>query len=64
MDGPDDVKDGSVGGVKNAAVRKLEHELGIPMGELKMMEKEFKFLTRVHYWAADTVTHGEKRCVR
>lgn len=60
MDGPDDVKDGSVGGVKNAAVRKLEHELGIPMGELKMMEKEFKFLTRVHYWAADTVTHGEK----
>eukprot|EP00579_Thalassiosira_antarctica_P030221 CAMPEP_0202030548 /NCGR_PEP_ID=MMETSP0905-20130828/64554_1 /ASSEMBLY_ACC=CAM_ASM_000554 /TAXON_ID=420261 /ORGANISM="Thalassiosira antarctica, Strain CCMP982" /LENGTH=316 /DNA_ID=CAMNT_0048594351 /DNA_START=309 /DNA_END=1258 /DNA_ORIENTATION=- len=60
VDGPDDVKDGSVGGVKNAAVRKLEHELGIPMGELKMMEKEFKFLTRVHYWAADTVTHGEK----
>ena len=36
MDGPDDVKDGSVGGVKNAAVRKLLHELGIPMGELKV----------------------------
>lgn len=44
-------------GVKNAAVRKLEHELGVPMGELGV--EEFKFLTRVQYWAADTVTHGE-----
>jgi len=23
--------------------------------------EDFKFLTRLHYWAADTVTHGEKR---
>ena len=23
--------------------------------------EEFKFLTRLHYWAADTVTHGKKR---
>jgi isopentenyl-diphosphate delta-isomerase len=64
IDEPQDVMDGSVRGVKNAAVRKLEHELGIPVGELK--RDEFKFLTRVHYWAADTVTHGVKRwvCVR
>ena len=59
MDGPEDVMNGTVMGVKNAAVRKLEHELGIPMGELKV--EEFKFLTRLHYWAADTVTHGDKR---
>jgi len=58
VDGVEDVKDGSVKGVKNAAVRKLLHELGIPMGELKV--EEFKFLTRLHYWAADTVTHGQK----
>jgi len=36
VDGPKDLKDGSVKGVKNAAVRKLEHELGIPVGELKV----------------------------
>jgi isopentenyl-diphosphate delta-isomerase type 1 len=59
VDGPEDVKDGSVMGVKAAAVRKLEHELGIPVGELPI--ENFKFLTRLHYWAADTVTHGEKR---
>uniref|UniRef100_A0A7S2PF74 Nudix hydrolase domain-containing protein n=1 Tax=Skeletonema marinoi TaxID=267567 RepID=A0A7S2PF74_9STRA len=58
VDGPEDVKDGSVKGVKAAAVRKLEHELGIPVGELPI--ENFKFLTRLHYWAADTVTHGEK----
>jgi len=58
VDGPEDVKDGSVIGVKNAAVRKLEHELGIPVGELKV--EGFKFLTRLHYWAADTITHGKK----
>lgn len=50
---------GKVNGVKNAAVRKLNHELGIPVGELKL--DDFKYLTRVHYWAADTITHGEMR---
>lgn len=54
-----DVLDGTVMGVKNAAVRKLDHELGIPSNELPT--DGFKFLTRLHYWAADTVTHGEKR---
>eukprot|EP00578_Thalassiosira_sp_NH16_P016712 CAMPEP_0181114146 /NCGR_PEP_ID=MMETSP1071-20121207/20722_1 /TAXON_ID=35127 /ORGANISM="Thalassiosira sp., Strain NH16" /LENGTH=793 /DNA_ID=CAMNT_0023198225 /DNA_START=21 /DNA_END=2402 /DNA_ORIENTATION=- len=58
VDGEEDVRDGSVGGVKNAAIRKLEQELGIPIGQLKV--EEFKFLTRLHYWAADTVTHGKK----
>ena len=59
VDSSEDVKDGSVKGVKAAAIRKLEHELGIPAGELPM--DSFKFLTRLQYWAADTVTHGKKR---
>ena len=59
IDTPDDVKCGNVIGVKNAAVRKLEHELGIVNGQLKV--EEFKFLTRVQYWAADTITHGLQR---
>ena len=59
VDGPDDVMAGTVNGVKAAAVRKLFHELGIPLGQLPV--DHFKFLTRLHYWAADTVTHGEKR---
>mmetsp|Transcript_28945 Transcript_28945/g.33313 ORF Transcript_28945/g.33313 Transcript_28945/m.33313 type:complete len:784 (-) Transcript_28945:145-2496(-) len=56
VDGPGDVADGTTMGVKHAAVRKLYHELGIPSNELPI--SEFKFLTRMHYWAADTVTHG------
>jgi isopentenyl-diphosphate delta-isomerase type 1 len=56
-DGGGDI--GKVSGVKHAAVRKLKHELGIPLGELKL--EDFKYLTRVHYWAADTITHGDMR---
>ena len=40
VDTPQDVKDGSVMGVKNAAVRKLEQELGIVRGELKVRKRE------------------------
>ena len=61
VDTPSDVANGTVPGVKNAAVRKLDHELGIPANELPV--GKFKFLTRLHYWAADTVTHGGDRCV-
>jgi isopentenyl-diphosphate delta-isomerase len=59
VDHPKDVEDGSVRGSKNAAVRKLFHELGIPKEQLLPLER-FKFLTRLHYWAADTKTHGPK----
>ncbi len=45
---------GETPGVKRAAVRKLSHELGIE----GLSPGQFKFLTRLHYWAADTVTHG------
>ena len=55
-DGPEAVADGSVPGVKAAAVRKLLHELGIEGSEVPI--SKFKFLTRLHYWAADVVTHG------
>merc|ERR1711934_58727 len=56
VDGPEDLRDASVPGVKRAAVRKLLHELGIPSEQVPV--DSFKFLTRMHYWAADTVTHG------
>lgn len=44
-------------GVKRAAQRKLQHELGIPKDELPL--ECFKFLTRVHYKAADEHPWGE-----
>ena len=59
VDTPEDVAAGTVTGAKNAAVRKLDHELGIPANQVPV--DKFKFLTRLHYWAADTVTHGKKR---
>ena len=57
VDTPADVAKGDPQGVKNAAIRKLEHELGIPTNTFTTAD--FKFLTRLHYWAADTVTHGK-----
>lgn len=56
VDKPEDVANASVHGVKNAAVRKLGHELGIPAEHVPI--SAFKFLTRIHYYAADAVTHG------
>ncbi|KAJ1480908.1 putative type 1 isopentenyl-diphosphate delta-isomerase 1 [Baffinella frigidus] len=57
VDSPEDVAAGTVPGVRRAAVRKLKHELGIEAEQLPI--ESFKFLTRLHYWAADVVTHGE-----
>nr|AUC67634.1 isopentenyl diphosphate isomerase 2 [Rhizosolenia setigera] len=57
VDTPEDVANGTVMGVKNAAIRKLWHELGIPSDEVPI--EDFKFLTRLHYWACDTITHGK-----
>jgi isopentenyl-diphosphate delta-isomerase type 1 len=50
------VLDGTCPGIRNAAVRKLYHELGIPAAQLPL--SSFTFLTRLHYCAADTHTHG------
>lgn len=51
------VSKGQAPGVVNAAFRKLKQELNIDAKDLPP-KKEFKFLTRLHYWAADVVTHG------
>ncbi len=50
---------GAVPGAKRAAVRKLAQELGIPAEQLPL--KRFKYLTRLHYCAADTGVWG---CLR
>ena len=42
VDSPQDVADGTVPGAKNAAVRKLDHELGIPASQVPA--SQFKFL--------------------
>jgi isopentenyl-diphosphate delta-isomerase len=56
VDSPEDTARGSPQGVMRAAVRKLLHELGVPADQVPL--EKFKFLTRLHYWAADVVTHG------
>jgi isopentenyl-diphosphate delta-isomerase len=43
-------------GIKHAALRKCQHELGIPMSFLD--PQRIQFITRFHYWAADTITYG------
>lgn len=51
-DGEGDYNDlaNAVAGAKNAAQRKLEHELGIPYSDSPL--KDFQFLTRIHYKSA------------
>ncbi|KAG2432084.1 hypothetical protein HXX76_009011 [Chlamydomonas incerta] len=56
VDLPAAVASGAVPGIKAAAVRKLQHELGIPPEQVPA--SSFSFLTRLHYCAADTATHG------
>ncbi|KAI3425236.1 hypothetical protein D9Q98_009004 [Chlorella vulgaris] len=56
VDQPADISAGTTPGAKRAAVRKLLHELGIPPAQLPL--DQFKFLTRLHYCAADTGTWG------
>ncbi len=55
----DPPREGAAGepvGVQRAAVRKLRHELGIDRAALD--DAAYKYMGRVHYWAADTLTHG------
>ncbi len=47
----------SVAGVKNAAQRKLDHELGIKKEQVPL--KDFHFLTRIHYKAPSDGKWGE-----
>lgn len=47
----------AVAGVKTAAQRKLEHELGIPAEDVPI--EDFKFLTRIHYMSPSNGPWGE-----
>jgi isopentenyl-diphosphate delta-isomerase len=49
--------DASVQGVRRAAVRKLDHELGIPSSQVPI--DDFKFLTRIHYKSPSDGKWGE-----
>jgi len=44
-------------GIKHAAIRKCRHELGIEPQYLP--HDQIQFISRFHYWAADTVTYGK-----
>lgn len=46
---PGDLEE-NITGVRNACIRKLEHELGIPMEETRTLG-DFHFLNRIHYMA-------------
>lgn len=54
---PDEIITENQLGVKNAAVRKLEHELGITDDQVPI--DDFTFLTRIHYLAPSDGTWGE-----
>lgn len=45
-------------GIKHAAIRKLRHELGIDPKYVP--HDEIQFVSRFHYWAADTRTYGSQ----
>lgn len=49
--------DFAVAGARNAARRKLEHELGIPVDQIPL--DKYKFLTRIHYAAPSSGPWGE-----
>lgn len=57
IDTIENIKIGKVEGIKAAAIRKLKHELGIESNSVN--SESLKYLTRLHYWAADKHTHGE-----
>jgi len=45
-------------GIKHAAIRKCKHELGILPQYIA--HDKITFLSRFHYWAADTITYGKE----
>lgn len=52
-----DIANGTVPGAKSAAIRKLQHELGISPHQVPL--SSFKYLTRLHYSAKDVGTYGD-----
>ena len=57
VDTPEGIADGSVPGAKRAAVRKLQHELGIPPEQVPAAA--MKYLTRLHYCASDEFAENQ-----
>ena len=53
----EDVQSGTVPGAKRAAIRKLEHELGISKESVPLAK--FKYLTRLHYCARDAFAENQ-----
>ncbi|TPX38586.1 isopentenyl-diphosphate Delta-isomerase, partial [Synchytrium endobioticum] len=54
---PDEVVEEDQRGARNAAQRKLEHELGIPESDVPL--SSLKYLTRIHYLAPSDGVWGE-----
>lgn len=59
---PDEVDDAAQAhpiypGIKNAVTRKVLHELGIDPTYIN--HNKIQFISRFHYWAADTITYGK-----
>lgn len=52
----------SVAGVRRAAQRKLEHELGIPPAQVPL--DDFLYVTRIHYLAPSDGIWGEHESER
>ena len=57
VDSPEGIADGSVPGAKRAAIRKLQHELGIPPEQVP--SESMKYLTRLHYCAGDDFAENQ-----
>ncbi|RYH31055.1 isopentenyl-diphosphate delta-isomerase [archaeon] len=51
VDSAEDIETGRIPGMRAAAIRKLQHELGISSALIN--PNSFKFLTRIHYCAKD-----------
>ena len=60
MDTEEKVRSGEVPGIKRASIRKLQDELGIDPSSLTT--QQFKYLTRVIYFARDETTYGTESC--
>ena len=56
VDGADEVATGRVRGIRAAAMRKLQHELGIDCAASGIGADSFKYLGRIHYCSADVDT--------
>eukprot|EP01038_Epipyxis_sp_PR26KG_P010593 gene10593-14232_t len=53
VDNNDNIENGSIPGIKYAAIRKLEQELGIKRGNINI--NDIKYLTRLHYCADNNI---------